>query len=154
MSDPLSALFAGSPNGQPPADDLDALFATPASEPLPAGEYVAEIISGKLGTSKSGKPRYELRLKIPDGQQYAGRTLFDDWYLTKGAWWKSAPVLAKLGIKSAEQCRRNFPSGCLARVRLTVEMYLGVARNKIADLAIIERKADAPTPPTVPGRWP
>jgi hypothetical protein len=29
-------------------------------------------------------------------------------------------------------------------------MYLGVARNKIADLAIIERKADAPTPPTVP----
>lgn len=142
MTDNLSALFAGT--GSPPADDLDALFATPAAEPLPAGEYVVEIVSGRLGHSKNGKPRYELRAKIADGE-HVGRTVFDDWYLTKEAWWKSAPFLARLGIKTPEQCRRDFPPGWLARVRLTVESFQGVTRNKLADIAIVRRKPDVPT---------
>lgn len=144
MSADLTALFAG--NGKPNADDLDALFSTPAAEPLPAGEYVAEIVSGKLGTSKSNKPRYELRARVVEGEN-SGRAIFDDWYLTKEAWWKTAPFLAKLGIKSPVQCRREFPSGWLARVRLVIESHQGIARNKLADLVIVGRKPDDPPAP-------
>lgn len=144
MSDSLTALFAGSAgNSKPQGDDLDALFNSPAGEPMPAGEYTAEIVSGKLGKSNSGKPRYELRARVHDGE-HAGRAIFDDWYLTREAWWKSAPFLAKLGIKSAEQCRRDFPPGWLARVRLKIESVDGVPRNKLSDIAIVGRKPDDP----------
>lgn len=145
MSDSLTRLFAGSAgNGKPPNDDLDSLFNSPAGEPMPAGEYTAEVVSGRLGQSKSGKGRYELRLKVADGEHF-GRAIFDDWYLTKDAMWKTGPFLAKLGIKSAEQCRRDFPPGWLARIRLKIESVDGVPRNKLADIAIVGRKPDDPS---------
>ena len=51
------------------------------------------------------------------GSSNAGRVVFDDWYLTKEAWWKSGQFLAKLGIKTPEQCRRDFPPGAVFSCR-------------------------------------
>lgn len=141
MSD-LSRLFNTS--GNDGADDLDALFTMPAAEVLPAGVYAVELTRGGLGKSKSGKDRYELRARVGDGE-HVGRTLFDDFYLTPSAWWKSGPLLKKLGITSPEQCRRDLPTGLLARVRLTIEEHDGTRRNKIADITLIGRKPDDDT---------
>ena len=110
-ADPLSALFAA-PNGAAAGgtgDDLDALFAG-GFGPLPPGEYNVELISGRLGQSRGGTRRYELRAKIVEGE-HAGKALFDDWYLTPAAMWKSGPFLKALGITTAEQLHIGVARG-------------------------------------------
>ncbi len=149
----LSRLF----NTTSGADSLDFLFNQPAADVLPHGVYVVELTRGALGQSKNGTARYEIRARIFEGE-HIGRTLFDDFYLTPSAWWKSGPMLKKLGINSPEQCRRDLPPGLLARVKLTIDEHEGTRRNKIADLTLIGRKPDegpapavaTPTPSTPP----
>jgi hypothetical protein len=145
MSDNLTALFAG--NGKPPGDDLDALFGLPDPAPLPAGWHACEFIRGGVGQSKNGKQRFELRAKLTEGE-HAGRVVYDDFYLTPAAWWKSKPILDKLEIKSPGRVRRGLPPGLLGRVRLVIEERDGVRRNKICDVELTGRKPhDAPFAP-------
>jgi len=143
--DPLASIFRNLP-----ADELDALFANGVG-PLPAGDYVAELVSGKLGQSRGGTRRYELRAKIVEGE-HAGKMIFDDWYLTTAAMWKSGPLLKALGIDNPEKLRRELPAGLLARVKLAIEDYDGVARNKIKTLTVIGRRpaAEAAADPFAP----
>src|SRR5262249_40359365 len=123
---------------------FDQLFDMPTG-PMPAGEYSCELVSGRIGQSKNGNRRYELRAKIAEGD-YAGRAIFDDFYLTGSAWWKTKPFLEKLGIDNADKLRRELPAGLLARVKLKIESYDGIPRNKIADLAIVGRRPAADVP--------
>lgn len=140
MSDSLAALFAGNTgNGKPPSDDLDALFGLPDPSPLPAGWYACEFVRGGLGQSNSGKQRYELRAKLTEGE-HVGKLVFDDLYLTAAAWWKSKPILGKLGIDNPEKLRRDLPPGLIGRVRLVIEDRDGIRRNKVCDLELTGRK--------------
>ena len=142
----LSKLFAGM--------DLEKVFA--GADVIPAGVFVVELTRGGIGQSKGGTPRYELRGKIVEGE-HAGRTVFDDFYLTQAAMWKTRPMLTKLGITTADQLRRELPAGLFARVTLKIEEHEGTRRNKIADLTLIDYKpgADsAPPPAAVPAPTP
>tara|TARA_B100001123_G_scaffold345962_1_gene394108 strand:+ start:998 stop:1522 length:525 start_codon:yes stop_codon:yes gene_type:complete len=70
--------------------------------PLPAGKYVAEIISGELFNSATkNTPGYKLTFKVVEGE-HAGRQFWNDLWLTEAAIPISKRDLGKLGMQAVE----------------------------------------------------
>jgi len=87
--------------------------------PLPAGTYVARIVSGELATAKSGTPGYKLTFKVLEGE-YAGRQFWHDIWLTIVAMPMAKRDLGKLGITSLEQLEQPLPPGIRCVVKLAL----------------------------------
>jgi hypothetical protein len=104
-------------------EKLEAAFsaATPAGEftPLPAGVYVARIVSGALDQSKKGTPEYCITFKVLEGE-HAGRQVWHRVYLTAAAMPMAKRDLAKLGITSLDQLERPLPVGLRCNLKLTL----------------------------------
>lgn len=87
--------------------------------PLPAGEYVARIISGELFTSRQNTPGYKLAFRVIEGE-CAGRQFWHDLWLTGPALPMTKRDLGKLGITTLEQLEAPLPQGIRCKVRLAL----------------------------------
>lgn len=85
---------------------------------LPAGEYIARILSGELFTAKRGTPAYKVTLEVAEGE-HAGRKLWMDHWLTPAAMPLTKRDLGKLGVTNLAQLERPLPAGILLRVKVT-----------------------------------
>lgn len=87
--------------------------------PLPAGTYVARIVSGELATAKSGTPGYKLTFRVLEGE-YDGRQFWHDIWLTAAALPMAKRDLGKLGISALEQLERPLPPGIRAKCKVAL----------------------------------
>ncbi len=88
--------------------------------PLPAGEYIARILSGELAASKTkGTPAYKLTFRILEGD-FEGRHVWHDLWLTEAAISQTKRDLAKLGVTCLEQLDRPLPPGIRCRVKVAL----------------------------------
>ncbi|HND55925.1 MAG TPA: DUF669 domain-containing protein [Pirellulaceae bacterium] len=89
-------------------------------EPLPAGTYVARVVSGELFTSRTnGTPGYKLAFKVLEGE-HAGRQVWLDVWLTEAALPMAKRDLAKLGVVRLEQLEAPLPRGIRCSVRVAL----------------------------------
>jgi hypothetical protein len=86
---------------------------------LPAGIYIARIVSGELATAKNGTPSYKLTFKVLEGE-HAGRQFWHDVWLTAAALPMAKRDLGKLGITSLDQLEQPLPPGIRCKVKLAL----------------------------------
>jgi hypothetical protein len=88
--------------------------------PLPAGEYVARIVSGELFNSKTkGTGGYKLAFRILEGD-HKGRQFWHDIWLTEAALPTAKRDLAKLGVTRLDQLETPLPEGIRCKVKLAL----------------------------------
>jgi hypothetical protein len=87
--------------------------------PLPAGTYVARVLSGELVTAKSGTPGYKLCFRVLEGE-HTGRQFWYDVWLTPAALPMAKRDLGKLGITLLEQLEQPLPPGIRAKCKVAV----------------------------------
>ncbi len=125
--------------------------------PLPAGEYVARIVSAELFTAKTqGTPGYKLCFRVLEGD-HAGRQFWHDVWLTPAAMPMAKRDLGKLGITSLDQLEIPLPPGIRCRVKLALRRdddeseHNRVKRFEVVGIDEPETDpfapADAPSPP-------
>jgi len=123
--------------------------------PLPAAEYVADIIGGELETSRTkSTPGYRLTFAVVEPVELAGRRFWHDCWLTAAALPQSKRDLQKIGVTSLDQLEQRLP----ARIRCRVKLALrrdddGNERNRVRTFEVIgivepERDAFAPADDT------
>lgn len=89
-------------------------------EPLPNGTYVARIVAGELGMSRTNStPGYKLTFKVLEGE-HAGRQFWHDVWLTEAALPMAKRDLAKLGVSTLEQLEAPLPKGIRCAVKLAL----------------------------------
>jgi hypothetical protein len=106
--------------------------------PLPAGEYVARIISGELFTSKTNAtPGYKLTFRVLDGE-HAGRQFWSDVWLTPAALPMAKRDLGKLGVTSLDMLERPLPPGIRCQVKLALRRDdEGAEYNRVRSFTVI-----------------
>ena len=128
---------------------------TPAAEfePMPVGEYIADVTNGQLKASRSHQtPGYAIEFTIVDGD-FRGRKLWLDCWLTERAMQYAKRDLAKIGISSPEQMDLPVPPGI--RCRLVVVLKKnddGVEHNRVRSfevMSVTPPKADPFAPPGI-----
>lgn len=125
------------------------------SGPLPAGEYVAAIVSSKLATASTGTESLKLTFEVLEGEQ-AGCRLWHDLWLTEAAMPMTKRDLAKLGVTEFDQLDTPLPRGIRCRVKVALRRDdNGVAWNRVQAFEVVGFKtpeADpfAPVGPTRP----
>lgn len=67
-------------------------------EPIEEGSYNATIVNAEVGMSKQDQPKIDLRWKIDDGQEHAGRQIFDTLSFHPEALWRTKLALQALGF--------------------------------------------------------
>lgn len=106
--------------------------------PLPAGEYVARIITGELMTSRTnGTPGYRLTFRVCEGD-YVGRRFWSEIWLTPAALPMAKRDLAKLGVQSLDQLEKPLPQGIRCAVKLALRKNdQGDEYNAVKTFAVI-----------------
>ncbi|MCH8829677.1 MAG: hypothetical protein IID45_08885 [Planctomycetes bacterium] len=88
--------------------------------PLPAGEYVARIVSGELfNAEKKDTPGYKLKFSVLEGE-YVDRLFWHDLWLTPAALPMTKRDLLKIGIESPDQLEQPVPPGIRCPVKLAL----------------------------------
>ena len=115
--------------------------------PLPAGEYIAHIISGELFNSKSNNtPGYKLTFKVIEGD-YEGRHFWSDCWLTEAALPMTKRDLSKLGITSFEQLDQPLPQGIRVKAKLTLRRDDdGAEYNRLRSFEFVSIDTPIPDP--------
>ena len=106
--------------------------------PLPAGAYIARIMSGELcKAQRNGTPGYKVTFKVLEGEQ-AGRQLWHDLWLTPAALPMTKRDLAKLGVTSLAQLETPLPVGIRCRVMVTLRKDdAGTEHNRVKSFEVI-----------------
>ena len=94
---------------------------SPASDfsPLPAGTYEMQIVSGQLGESRTGKPRYAVKWQVCSGE-HAGRFVWQDFWLTQAGLPMAKRDLAKLGISQLNDLQKPLQGGSIFSVEVSI----------------------------------
>lgn len=131
----------------------DRTIAAADFAPLPAGEYVAYVVSGELFTSKTkATAGYKLSFRVLEGE-HAGRLFWDDLWLTPAALPMAKRDLGKLGVTSLDQLERPLPPGIRCKVKLVLRRDDdGTERNRVRSFEVVgidspEQDAFAPQSP-------
>lgn len=151
----LSEILAASGGGDDIRDLWNTTDAAGEMGPLPAGEYIADIIGGELETSRMNRtPGYKLTFSVVEPVEFVGRRFWHDCWLTAAALPQTKRDLAKIGVQSLDQLERPLP----ARIRCRVKLALrkddgGDERNRVKTFEVIgivqpERDAFAPNDDT------
>lgn len=107
-------------------------------EVLPAGEYVAHIVSGDLQASRSNStPGYKLSFKICEGP-HAGRRFWHDLWFTGPAMPQTKRDLQKLGVTDLGQLERPLPRGirCLCKLVVRTDDD-GNTHNRVRSFTVV-----------------
>lgn len=105
-------------------DDLARLFgqteAAKEFSALPAGNYEAHIIEGKLEASRTkGTPGYKLTFRVISGE-HQGRRLWLDLWLTPAAMPHTKRDLMKLGVTTLGQLNQPLPELIRCKCKVVV----------------------------------
>jgi len=116
--------------------------------PLPAGTYIARVVSGELFTSRTNAtPGYKLCFRVLDGE-HAGRQVWHDLWLTPAALPMTKRDLAKLGVTSVEQLEAPIPPGIRCRVKLALRRDDdGTEYNRVRSFDVLGIDGDATADP-------
>jgi hypothetical protein len=106
--------------------------------PLPAGEYVARVLTGELFKSQAkGTPGYKLTFRVLEGE-HAGRQFWDDVWLTPAALPMAKRDLAKLGVTALDQLEKPLPPGIRCKVKLVLRRDDdGTEYNRVKTFAVV-----------------
>jgi len=146
-------IAAGSGNGIKSA--WDETTAAGDFGPLPAGEYIARIIDGKLKQSKQSTPGYGLTFEVVEPTEYKGRKFWHDCWLTQAAMPQTKRDLGKLGVRSLEQLGNSLPKYFRCKCKLALRRDDdGNEANRLKTFEVLgidkpEADAFAPTEPVV-----
>lgn len=113
----LSDILNGGADGL--RDSWNRTRAADEFKPLPAGTYIARVVSGELFTAKTGTPGYKLAFAVLDGE-HTGRHFWHDLWLTPVALPMTKRDLSKLGITSVDQLEMPLPAGVRCKVKLAL----------------------------------
>jgi hypothetical protein len=91
------------------------------SEPIPAGKYEAMVADGRFFKSRNDTPGYKITLEILGPEQFRGRKIFLDLWLTTAAVSIAKKELSKLGIRSLVQLQSPLPAGMVMTVSVALE---------------------------------
>ena len=121
---------------------------------LPAGEYVAHIVSGDLQASRTNStPGYKLTFKICEGP-HTGRQFWHDCWLTPAALPQTKRDLQKLGVTDLDQLERPLPRGIRCRCKLALRQDDdGNTYNRVRTFSVVgidAPEADAFAPANEP----
>jgi hypothetical protein len=106
-------------------------------EPLPGGNYLAEIAAGELCTNHKGTAEYKLTFRIAEGE-HVDRRCWHDLWLTPAALPFTKRSLGKLGITSLEQLECPLPAGIICSVSIALRSDdSGVRRNRIVSFDVV-----------------
>jgi hypothetical protein len=122
--------------------------------PLPAGDYVACIVSGELFTSQEKQtPGYKLCFQILEGAHKNRKVWLDIW-LTPASIPMAKRDLAKIGVTSLDQLETPLPLGIRCAVRIALRRGDdGAEHNRVQEFTVIG--IDAPVvDPFAPGASP
>lgn len=110
----------------PKFDEVKAGF-----EPIPEGTYLAQIVEGKVETSKEGNAMINWRFDICEGDA-TGKPLWDYTSLQPAALWKVKSLIETAGIPfDPKGFSTEDALGKRLRLKVTLEEYEGKQRNKI-----------------------
>lgn len=119
-------------------------------DPLPAGQYVARIVSGELFTSaRNATPGYKLGFRVLEGE-HTDRQFWHDVWLTPPALAMAKRDLGKLGVVSLDMLERPLPPGIRCNVKLALRRDDdGNEHNRVRGFEVLsidepERDAFAP----------
>lgn len=105
--------------------------------PLPAGTYIAHVISGELFTAKTSTAGYKLAFKVAEGG-HAGRQFWHDLWLTPAALPMTKRDLGKLGVVALEQLERPLPQGIRCKVKLALRKDDdGMEHNRVRTFEVL-----------------
>jgi hypothetical protein len=127
--------------------NFDGAEAAPEYKPVPAGVYVARVLSGEATTTRAGADVYLLKFEITEGA-HVGRALPKWLHFSEKAIGFTKRDLIKLGINSETKLFLPFPEvGREYVVRLGVTLERGddgTERNNVKQFDVL-RVTDSPT---------
>jgi hypothetical protein len=136
----LTDILAGNGGGDDIFDAWNNAEAASEFAPLPAGNYIADVIAGTLEKSRTnGTPGYRLTFSVVEPSDLAGRRFWHDCWLTVAAMPQSKRDLQKVGLTELRQLENPLP----ARFRCGVKLALrkeddGTERNRVRHFEVIE----------------
>ena len=130
-----------------PADALAAFDAATGVTAVPAGEYTAEIGSGELVTTRTGRTAYRLKFVLTAPDAYAGFTLWRYHVLDdKPNADRAKAALAPLGLRTGADLRKPFPAGRVVVCRLVVGLQKDdPSRNDVLRFTVVSDTPAATT---------
>jgi hypothetical protein len=114
--------------------DYDVSEVSSQFEPLPAGQYLAEIVNPddcQLTESQNGKAMIKIAWTIKEGE-YEGRKIFDNVVLSVD--WKVKQYCDIAGIESGSELDTEDFIGMEAIVEVVQREYQGEMRNNVKTL--------------------
>lgn len=127
--------------------DLARLYeeteAMPDPEPIPAGDYKARLVDGKLiRSTEKGTRGFRLAFEVVEGE-YRGRRVWDTSWLTRAAMPAAKRKFGPLGIHSLEQLREPLPENLFCTLKVTVRREDdGSLWNRVLTISDVARRAD------------
>jgi hypothetical protein len=122
-------------------------------QPIPAGDYTMEGVSGALGESRSRKPRYTIKFRVVEGE-YKGRWIWKDCYLTADAMPRTKRDLAQIGILDIDDLEKPMPDGRIYAVKVGLRTdNEGNTHNEVVGFRLLRVECD-PFAPTAKPKQP
>lgn len=153
----LSDILAAGGGGDDIRDLWNNTDAAGEMGPLPAGEYIADIIAGVLETSRTKEtPCYTLTFAVVEPVAFVGRRFWHPCWLTPAALPQTKRDVGKIGVQSLDQLERPLPARFRCRVKLALRRDDdGNERNRVKTFEVIgivepERDAFAPDDAALP----
>jgi len=117
--------------------------------PLPAGEYLADIITGEVKIDHTtGNRLYRLTFAVVESSTFDGRRFCMDCWLTPAAKPQSLRDLTKIGITSLNQVEQPLSAIFRCKVRLAVRRDNSCEmRNRVQFFEVLEGSPLHPIPP-------
>ena len=127
--------------------DLKRLYketeAAPDPEPIPAGDYKARLVGGKMiRSTEKGTRGYRLAFEVVEGE-YRGRRVWDTSWVTKDAMPTTKRKLEPLGIRDLDEILDPLPDNLFCTLKVTVRREDdGSLWNRVLTISDVARRAD------------
>jgi hypothetical protein len=147
VEDILGSGFAEFKKAYDEADAADSF-------PIPAGRYEALVADGRLAKAqRNGTPSLKLTFEIQEPEEFRGRKIWHDIWLTTKAAYIAKKDLAKLGIGSLDRLQDPLPVGLIMSLNVSLETTdKGGEYNKVVSFKrSTEGNPDGRSPRALPG---
>ncbi|MCA9199596.1 MAG: hypothetical protein KDA87_18770 [Planctomycetales bacterium] len=137
-------------NGGDFISDWNSIEAAEDFPPLPAGDYVGDLMDATLSTSRQGTPCWTAMFEVQRPAEYVGRRIWHSFWLSKKALPMTKRDLAKLGVTDPAQLEQPLPVIFRCKLRIAIrtsddgQQYNQVLRFEVVDTIEFEPDEFAP----------
>jgi hypothetical protein len=128
-------------------------FTAPAPDtdkPLPAGEYLCELVNGEAFAARKGTPGFKVTLRVLAGH-FKDRLVWHDFYLSPAALPYTLRSLGRIGVTDLEQLDAGLPTGLVVKAKLTINRRDdGTERNELRTWELVQAGPPADAPAATP----